>query len=168
MEFTTNLHASVRRGTSRIRSGLAIIGHHIRCVMSLRGPGPSNPVTFSDRLEQRWRLEQALRALQARRFDEAETLLSEARQYAPHDCVAWNLLGAVHECRGEWKQARRCYGKAVADDKRFAPAQQNLRRLYELYTFGHSQEPLAFGMTLRHWQAPDISLMKGMALSTHS
>ncbi|TMB86806.1 MAG: potassium-transporting ATPase subunit C [Chloroflexi bacterium] len=34
---------------------------------------------------------------------------------------------------------------AISIAPRFGPAQQNMRRLYELHSFGRSQEPLALG-----------------------
>jgi hypothetical protein len=73
------------------------------------------------------------------RLDEAEAMV------ASHDAPSLNLLGVIHEIRGEWKLARKYYGKAIRTDQRFEPAQQNMRRFYELHTFGHSREPVALG-----------------------
>jgi hypothetical protein len=73
------------------------------------------------------------------RLDEAEAMV--ASEEAP--CL--NLLGVIHEMRGEWKLARKYYGKAIRTDRQFEPAQQNMRRFYELYTFGRCREPVALG-----------------------
>ena len=63
---------------------------------------------------------------------------------------AWlNLIGVIHELRRDWKNARRYYGRAIAIDGAYEPAQQNMRRLYELYTFGRSVEPIALEVRKR-------------------
>jgi Flp pilus assembly protein TadD len=90
-------------------------------------------------------LRQALLAIQRGHFDEADQMLAETGRGAWTDAVRWNLQGVAFECRREWKRALRCYGRAVRADRQFAPARQNLRRLYELYTFGRSNEPIALG-----------------------
>ncbi len=55
-------------------------------------------------------------------------------------CPAYaNLRGATHELRREWRLARRWYGKAIRADRTYLPAQQNMRRIYELLTFGRSK-----------------------------
>jgi hypothetical protein len=59
------------------------------------------------------------------------------------DARCLNLLGVIAEARGEWKRAWRLYGRAIAADRCYRPAQQNMRRLYELHTFGDSREAIA-------------------------
>lgn len=61
------------------------------------------------------------------------------------DAERLNLLGVISEARLQWKAARRLYGRAIRADRHYAPAQQNMRRLYELHTFGRSAEPVALG-----------------------
>jgi hypothetical protein len=46
---------------------------------------------------------------------------------------------------GRKEMARRFYGRAIRADGKFAPAQQNMRRLYELTTFGHTTQHVALG-----------------------
>jgi hypothetical protein len=41
--------------------------------------------------------------------------------------------------------ARKCYGKAIAADKRYEPAQANMRRLYELQALGRSTQGVMLG-----------------------
>jgi hypothetical protein len=52
------------------------------------------------------------------------------------DAACLNLLGVLCEARGQHPLAKRFYGSAIRADRRFDPAQQNMRRLYELDTFG--------------------------------
>jgi len=77
-------------------------------------------------------------------FEQAESMIHAVAGW-DRDPVWLNLLGVIHEARGEWKPALRCVGKALRRDRQYAPAQQNIRRLYELYTFGHSDVKMALG-----------------------
>ena len=52
-----------------------------------------------------------------------------------------NLSGVMLEMREEYDQAKRYYGRAIHLDKNFEPAQANMRRIFELFNFGSSQEP---------------------------
>ncbi len=70
----------------------------------------------------------------------AEGLLLRAGPLGEKDPSFHNLMGLLTELRGEFSAARRHYGKAIAIEAKFAPAQQNMRRLYELREFGHSNE----------------------------
>jgi len=56
-----------------------------------------------------------------------------------------NLLGALAELSRLWRAARWLYGQALFADKYYEPARRNLRRLYELYTFGRTRLPAALG-----------------------
>lgn len=64
---------------------------------------------------------------------------------ATPDAERLNLLGVIAEAQDNWPEAARQYGKAIAADSRYEPAQQNMRRIYELTTFGRSAEPVAMG-----------------------
>jgi len=75
----------------------------------------------------------------------AESLLIKAADLAEHDAAYFNLLGVIYETRGQWRLAKKMYGKAIRCDKRYEPSQQNMRRIYELYTFGHSKSAVALG-----------------------
>jgi uncharacterized protein HemY len=86
-------------------------------------------------------LRDALLAIFEGRWDEAErTITSEGD---PDDARLLNLLGVVCQARREWKAARRFYGRAMKADRKYAPAEQNMRRLYELHTFGRTALPIA-------------------------
>jgi CheY-like chemotaxis protein len=69
--------------------------------------------------------------------------LAESRQ--KQTAEYFNLLGVLYEAQAKWRLARKCYGKAIATDKHFVPAQINMRRLYELQEFGKSKEPVMLG-----------------------
>ena len=80
-------------------------------------------------------LRDALVAICDGRWNDAEKALTIDGATEPCDAVFLNLLGIVCQGRHEWKQAKRFFGRAMrAND--FMPAEQNLRRLYELETFG--------------------------------
>ena len=69
------------------------------------------------------------------------------------DAAYFNLLGVLYEARRERRLARKFYGKAIAADGKYEPAQRNMRRLYELQTFGRSQEPATLGDEKDEWFA---------------
>ena len=84
-------------------------------------------------------------SIRAGRPDDASALLAPHGATLAQDPAYLNLLGVVCELRRQWKPARQFYGIAMSLDASYAPAQQNLRRLYELYTFGRTELPLALG-----------------------
>jgi FixJ family two-component response regulator len=70
----------------------------------------------------------------------AEGLLLRAAPPGAQDPCFHNLMGLLTELREDFAGARRHYGKAISLDGKYAPAQQNMRRLYELREFGRSDE----------------------------
>jgi CheY-like chemotaxis protein len=90
-------------------------------------------------------LESIRRALRAGKFTEAESMLTKAADLSGKDAAYLNLLGACCEMQHQWRLARKYYGKAIAADGHYDAAQQNMRRLYELNTFGASRIPMALG-----------------------
>ena len=70
----------------------------------------------------------------------AEGLLLRASPLGQKDPSFHNLLGLLTELRGDFSGARRLYGKAISLNSKHASAQQNMRRMYELREFGHSDE----------------------------
>jgi CheY-like chemotaxis protein len=85
------------------------------------------------------------KALRLAEYADAETLLMKAADLAVKDAAYFNLLGVLYEARRERRLARKFYGKAIAADGHYEPAQKNMRRLYELETFGRSREPATLG-----------------------
>lgn len=98
-------------------------------------------------------LDRVRKALRLAMYTDAETLLMKAADLAHNDAAYLNLLGVLYEARHEWKLARKFYGKAIKTDRKYEPAQANMRRIYELYTFGRSKEPVTLGDELEVWIA---------------
>jgi FixJ family two-component response regulator len=83
----------------------------------------------------------AKRAINLRDFSSARRNLVSALELNPDSPQALNLAGVMFEMREEFDQARRYYGRAIKVNKDFEPAQANMRRIYELFHFGSSEEP---------------------------
>jgi FixJ family two-component response regulator len=83
----------------------------------------------------------AKRAINLRDFAAARRNLISALELNPDSPQALNLAGVMFEMREEFDQARRYYGRAIKVSKNFEPAQANMRRIYELFHFGSSEEP---------------------------
>ena len=77
-------------------------------------------------------------------FREAQAMLDH-EPHAAHDPACLNLLGVICELSQQWKLARKHYRAAVRCDPNYAPARQNIRRFYELDTFGHTGMQIALG-----------------------
>jgi hypothetical protein len=45
----------------------------------------------------------------------------------------------------DYDRAKRYYGQAIRLNGNYEPAQQNMRRIYELFQFGSSREPFNLG-----------------------
>jgi DNA-binding NtrC family response regulator len=79
-------------------------------------------------------------------YTSAEALLMKAAdQQEKHSAEYFNLLGVLYEAQHKWRLARKCYTRAINIDKRFAPAQSNLRRLEELSRSGKSSQAVRLG-----------------------
>jgi DNA-binding response OmpR family regulator len=90
-------------------------------------------------------LDRVRRALRLASYADAETLLMRAADLAHKDAAYFNLLGVLYEAQRKWRLAKKFYGKAIAADKRYEPSQLNMRRIYELETFGRSHEAVRLG-----------------------
>jgi DNA-binding NtrC family response regulator len=87
----------------------------------------------------------AKRAINNREFDLAREHLAEVIKQNDRMIEAHNLLGVLFEMKQEYDVAKKCYGRAIAIDSQYEPAQQNMRRLFELFEFGSSREPFNLG-----------------------
>ncbi len=58
---------------------------------------------------------------------------------------AFNLAGVIAEMKGDLRQARKLYGRAIWLDTNHDAAQGNMRRLFELNHLGSSNEPYHLG-----------------------
>lgn len=112
----------------------------------LREPQPASPTVEEDTAGGYEAIMARVRkSLRQSDVASAESLLMKAADLAEHDAAYFNLLGVIYEVRRQWRLAQKFYGKSVRFDRNYEPAQQNLRRVYELYTFGRSKEPVALG-----------------------
>lgn len=85
----------------------------------------------------------AMLAICAGRWDDAAVALARHPEFAAQDAGCLNLTGVVCQARRQWRRARRFYGQAMRADRSYAPAEQNMRRCYELDTFGQTNLPIA-------------------------
>jgi len=104
------------------------------------GPGPATAASLfaAD-------LRRAKHALNRRAFDEAEAFLKQAIALQTSSAEAHNLMGVLHEVRKEHDASYREYKAALKADRHYEPAQNNMRRYYERFTFGRSDVPLDAG-----------------------
>jgi Flp pilus assembly protein TadD len=107
-------------------------------------------------------------------FREAQAMLDH-EPHAARDAACLNLLGVICELRQQWKLARKHYRAAIQCDGGYAPARQNIRRFYELDTFGHTGMQIALGderpalaLLLRAHQSRRISHESAVESITHA
>ena len=87
----------------------------------------------------------AKRCLNLRLFTMARMHLVKAMELNSKSVEAFNLAGVLAEMLDEMDKAKKYYGQAIKLDKNYEPAQQNMRRLFELQHFGASSEPFNIG-----------------------
>jgi Flp pilus assembly protein TadD len=63
----------------------------------------------------------------------------------PQSVEAFNLAGVLAELLQDFDKARKYYGQAIKLDKHYEPAQQNMRRLFEVHHCGSTDEPISLG-----------------------
>ncbi len=97
------------------------------------------PATFEELVNE------AKRLINIREFSAAENRLAAALKMTGRSPDAHNLYGVLHEMRGDYDSAKKEYGEAIKLESRHEAAQQNMRRVYELFTFGRSREPFNLG-----------------------
>ena len=78
-------------------------------------------------------------------FGAAWQQLSRAIELDPRSPDALNLAGVLFEMQKDYERARKLYGKAIKYGPYHEPAQQNMRRMFELFSFGSSNEPFNLG-----------------------
>jgi len=89
----------------------------------------------------------AKRCLNLRSFALARIHLVKALELNTKSVEAFNLAGVLAEMLDDYDKAKKYYGQAIKIDKNYEPAQQNMRRLFELQHFGSSSEPFNLGGT---------------------
>ena len=83
------------------------------------------------------------RALKQEDLSSAQALLEVAADRRNKQAAEYfNLLGVLYETQRKWRLARKCYGRAISSNGKHEPSQANMRRLYELYTYGKSSQPV--------------------------
>lgn len=87
----------------------------------------------------------AKRCLNLRAFAKARLHLAKALELNAKSVEAFNLAGVLAELLEDYDKAKKYYGRAIKLDKNYEPAQQNMRRLFEVDHFGSSQEPVNLG-----------------------
>ena len=104
-------------------------------------PSPlrANPQTFDELVEA------AKRLLNLREFSEARKYIARALEIRSDSPEAFNLGGVLFEMLEDYDRAKRYYGQAIRLQRNYEPAQQNMRRIYELFQFGSSKEPFNLG-----------------------
>ncbi|MBA3963586.1 MAG: response regulator [Chthoniobacterales bacterium] len=90
----------------------------------------------------------AERLLNLRDFTNARQHLIRALELNDKSKEAFNLTGVLFEMQEDYDRAKKYYGHAIKLDKRWEPPQQNMRRIFELFNFGESKEPIVLGNTL--------------------
>ena len=87
----------------------------------------------------------AKRCLNLSAFGKARLHLVKVLELNPKSVEGFNLAGVLAEIYEDYDQAKRWYGQAIRLDKNYEPAQQNMRRLFEVDHFGSSKEPVNLG-----------------------
>jgi DNA-binding response OmpR family regulator len=87
----------------------------------------------------------AKRCLNLRAFGKARLHLVKALELNSKSAEAFNLAGVLAEVLEDYDKAKKYYGQAIKLDKNYEPAQQNMRRLFEVDHFGSSKEPVNLG-----------------------
>ena len=90
-------------------------------------------------------LRESKRLINLQNFALASRMVTEALRFYDDSPDVHNLQGILHEIDGNYDAARKAYGRAIKLDSRHPAAQQNMRRMFELFNFGRSEEPLHYG-----------------------
>jgi DNA-binding NtrC family response regulator len=112
-------------------------------VLTRHGPTTTPPAPPRDDFESH--IVTAQRLLNLRDFSRAQKHLVRALELNDKSAEAFNLTGVLFEMKEEYDRAKKYYGQAIKLDSRYEPAQQNMRRIFELFSFGSSKEPVALG-----------------------
>lgn len=90
-------------------------------------------------------LRSAKRLLNLRKFGGAKDHLIRALQINTLSAEALNLAGVMFEMQEDFTRAEHYYKQALKFNAKHRGAQANMRRIYELFHFGSSKEPLNLG-----------------------
>ena len=90
-------------------------------------------------------LREGKRLINLQQFDAAAEQVAAALKLDDRSPEVHNLCGILHEIAGDYDAAKKSYGQAIRLDARHEAAQQNMRRIFELFNFGSSQEAIHLG-----------------------
>lgn len=90
-------------------------------------------------------LEAAKRFINLRDFPHAREHIAKALELRQDSPDVFNLGGVLFEMQEDYDRAKRYYGQAIRLNRNHEAAQQNMRRIYELFQFGSSKEPFHLG-----------------------
>jgi DNA-binding NtrC family response regulator len=111
-----------------------ILGRHAKSL-----PRPASPETFDTHVQA------AKRLINLRQFPGAREHIAKALEIRSDSEEVFNLGGVLFEMLEDYTRAKRYYGQAIRLNKNYEPAQQNMRRIFELFQFGSSKEPFNLG-----------------------
>jgi DNA-binding NtrC family response regulator len=111
-----------------------ILGRHLK-----PAPHPVLKETFGALVQA------AKRLINLRQFTEARQQIAKALELRTDSEEVFNLAGVLFEMLEDYDRAKRYYGQAIRLNRNYEPAQQNMRRIYELFQFGSSKEPFNLG-----------------------
>jgi len=111
-----------------------ILGRHAK-----PAPHPAREETFDTHVQA------AKRLINLREFPAAREHIAKALEIRSDSPEVFNLGGVLFVMLEDYKRAKRYYGQAIRLNKNYEPAQQNMRRIYELFQFGSSKEPFNLG-----------------------
>ena len=111
-----------------------ILGRHAK-----PAPHPVSEETFDAHVQA------AKRFLNLQQFGKAREHIVKALEIRTDSEEIFNLGGVLFEMLEDYDRAKRYYGQAIRLNKNYEPAQQNMRRIYELFQFGSSKEPFNLG-----------------------
>ena len=90
-------------------------------------------------------LRESKRLINLQNFALASRMVTEALRFYDDSPDVHNLRGILYEIAGDYDDAKKAYGRAIKLDSHHPGAQQNMRRMFELFNFGRSEEPLHYG-----------------------
>jgi FixJ family two-component response regulator len=105
-------------------------------------PEPSRPAKESSF---EIHLEAAKRFINLRDFPHAREHIAKALEIRDDSPDVFNIGGVLFEMQEDYDRAKRYYGQAIRLNRNHEAAQQNMRRIYELFHFGSSKEPFHLG-----------------------
>ncbi len=91
-------------------------------------------------------LDRVRKAIRLADYPQAELLLRDAQRRKDRETAEYlNLQGVLHEGQRKWRQAAKCYRKALETMESYEPARSNLQRLIRLRHGGETSWAIQLG-----------------------